>query len=591
MRQPKNLKTRLILYFTAATILLSISINLFHYYSTKNLLKKNMIENANSSINYITDNIEKQLKLAGQLSDWIFMNSSLERVKLKKYNSVEVPYDDDISRVVDILNDQIISSSIGNNISSLIISLDNGVDIRTGEDASMVDKEKIESTDWFIYGLHKNGLIYWDSIILNPSQYNSNKYVLPIVRPIISSVYNKKIGWSFIGFKESLISDVYKKFTSGNVEQIYVINSQGICVSHQNPKMIGTNYLDHPYIKTVLAQGKGCFDTKINGINKMIVFNKFKTTDWIIVEELSYDALVGQNMVLFNSTILVIFISTMISFTLTVYLSSNLTNPLKKLKRHMKNISNGNFTRDVSIEGPDEIGEVGKGINEMTLNIKALLDFKLMEEENKRKLELKLLQSQVNPHFLYNTLNSIKWMASVQKADGISNAVSALGRLLKNLAKGTSDKITLREETSLIEDYVLIQNIRYGGRIKFEKLVDREELMNFRIVKFTLQPIIENAVFHGIEPKKDAGRIMLSLSEADGDILISIEDDGVGMTWDKIGKLFFDPNIEKNIGISSMGIKNVDDRLKLTYGSSYGLDIISEEGCFTKVVIKIPKED
>lgn len=590
MRQPKSLKTRLILYFTASTIILSIAINLFHYYSTKDLLKRNMIENANSSINYITDNIEKQLKLAGQLSDWIFMNSSLERVKLKKYASTEVPYDDDISRVVDILNDQIISSSIGNNISSLIISLDNGVDIRTGDDANMVDKIKIQTTDWFKTGIDKDGLINWDSIILNPSQYNSNKYILPIVRPVISSVSNKKIGWSFIGFKESLISDVYKKFTSGNVEQIYVINSQGICVSHQNPKMIGTNYLDHQYIKTVLSQGRGCFDTKISETDKMIVFNRFRLSNWIIVQELSYEALSGQNMVLFNSTILVILISVIISFALTFYLSSNLTNPLKKIKKHMKNISIGNFTRDVTIEGVDEIGQLGKGINEMTLNIKALLEFKLMEEENKRKLELKLLQSQVNPHFLYNTLNSIKWMASVQKADGIGSAVSALGRLLRNLAKGTSDKITLREEVSLLEDYIFIQNIRYGGRLKLEKLVESEELMECRIVKFTLQPIIENAIFHGIEPKKDAGRITLKLAASGEELLISIEDDGVGIAEDKIEKLFSVSDVDKGMGLSSMGIKNVDDRLKLTYSSDYGLSIKSEEGCFTRVMIRIPQE-
>lgn len=589
MRQPKSLKIRLILYFTAATIILSIATNLFHYYSTKDLLKRKMIENSNSSINYITDNIEKQLKLAGQLSDWIFMNSSLERVKLKKYDLSEVPYDDDIRRVVDILNDQIIISSIGNNISSLIICLDNGVDIRTGEDATMADKNEIQATDWFIDGINKNGLIHWDSIILNPSQYNSSKYILPIVRPIMSSVYNKKIGWSFIGFKESLISDVYKKFTPENVDQIYVINSKGICVSHQNPKMIGKNYLDLPYIKEVLSKGKGCFDTKIDGTNKMIVFNKFRMSDWIIVEELSYQDLNGQNMVLFNSTILVILISIIISFTLTVYLSSNLTNPLKKIKRHMKNISKGNFIKDESIEGDDEIGELGKGINEMSINIKALLDFKLMEEEIKRKLELKLLQSQVNPHFLYNTLNSIKWMATVQKADGIGNAVSALGRLLKNLAKGTSDKITLKEEVDLIDDYVFIQNIRYGGRIKFEKL-HCEELMEYKIVKFTLQPIVENAIFHGIEPKKDAGVITLELSEAGEDLLISLRDDGIGMTEDKIKKLFSVSNIDKSIGLSSMGIKNVDDRLKLTYGSNYGLTVNSEEGCFTEVIINIPKE-
>lgn len=591
MWQPKSLKTRLILYFTAATILLSIAINIFYYISTEETLKRNMIDNAGSNISYITDNIEKQLSLAGEFSDWIFMNRTLESVSLKRYNTVDSPYDGDIRRVLDVLNDQVMSSSIGNNISSLLIVMDNGVDLRAGSDASMIDKDTVKTSQWFVKGMATNGKILWDTIVENPARFKTEDYILPIVRPVISNVYNNAIGWSFIGFKAGLISDVYKKFNPGNGDTIYVIDSKGVCISHQDSKNIGNSFVKNAYIQNILDRGKGYFDTKINNRNKLVVFNKFRMTDWIIVEELSYDVLDRQSMVLFNSTLLVIFISIMISFALTVYLSSNLTNPLRKIQKQMRNISKGNFERDTSIESTDEIGELGKGINEMAANIKALLDFKLKEEEDRRRLELKLLQSQVNPHFLYNTLNSIKWMATVQKAEGIGNMVSALGRLLKNIAKGTSDRITIKEELDLLEDYVFIQNVRYGGRIKFEKEIESQELLQCRIVKFTLQPIVENAIFHGIEPKKDAGRIKIELSRKKGNILISVKDDGVGISEDQIKSLFSNEEKDKSRGLSGMGVKNVDDRLKLSYGKGYGLDILSEVGEFTVVNIRIPIEE
>ena len=257
-----------------------------------------------------------------------------------------------------------------------------------------------------------------------------------------------------------------------------------------------------------------------------------------------------------------------------------------------KEIAAGNFYEDPSIEGEDELGTLGHGINEMAVNIRNLLNQVVKDEQEKRRLELEVLQNQVNPHFLYNTLNSLKLMATIQKADGIKEMVSALGRLLMNISKNTSEKISLEEELSLLDDYVHIQNIRYKGKIKLEYHIENQADLNSKIIKFTLQPIVENAIFHGIEPKKDAGRIKIFITCADDDyIMICIEDDGVGITQEQIKSILTSLPVKKTRVLSGIGIKNVDERLKLVYGQQFGLSIESELGRYTRVYLKIPREN
>jgi two-component system sensor histidine kinase YesM len=260
------------------------------------------------------------------------------------------------------------------------------------------------------------------------------------------------------------------------------------------------------------------------------------------------------------------------------------------LLRQTQKIAAGDFSPDPALEGHDELGVLGRGINEMATDIQHLLTRVIADERERRRLELAVLQNQVNPHFLYNTLNSVKLMATLQKADGIREMVTALGRLLMNLAKHTSEKVTLKEEFSLLNDYIYIQNIRYKGKIKVDYLLPDENCLKYLIIKFTLQPIVENAIFHAIEPKKNAGRILIAVTATDSQLEISIADDGVGMTAAQIESLLGGDQAGLNRGLSPIGIKNVNERLKLAYGHQYGLTIDSVVGEYTKVHLRFPKE-
>lgn len=290
------------------------------------------------------------------------------------------------------------------------------------------------------------------------------------------------------------------------------------------------------------------------------------------------------------TAVVVVATSLAVAVLLSVLLSSLITRPLARLMARIEKITANDLSFDPEIEqGGDEIAQTGRLVNQMVGSVRHLLrETEEMHLQNKNS-EIALLQSQVNPHFLYNTLDSIHWMATIQKNTGIMTMTRSLSSLLKNLAKGIGDKVTLGEELSLVGDYVKIQQIRYMETFQLRDCI-APSLYKYNIVKFTLQPLVENAIFHGIEPKGELGAITLSAAEDGGDLLISVEDDGVGMSPQELAALKNSARNAHRSGLSGIGVANVDSRLRLVYGERYGISIESELGRFTRATVRIPKE-
>ncbi|GAA0134892.1 hypothetical protein YSY43_17320 [Paenibacillus sp. YSY-4.3] len=282
------------------------------------------------------------------------------------------------------------------------------------------------------------------------------------------------------------------------------------------------------------------------------------------------------------------------SGVITVYLTKTISLPVEKLKKRIDKIAQGNFLIDRNMEWNSELGDVGRGINRLSQDILTLMETRVADEKQRQELEYRMLQSQINPHFLYNTLNSIKWMATIQNATGIAEMTTSLSRLLRSIAKDGRKLVPLREELSLLEDYFLIQKYRYGSNITMETTVRDEQLLTGLIPRFTLQPLAENAIFHGIEPRGH-GHLRLSIERSGwNDILITLEDDGIGISEEQIAGILATgeqgPHQEpaaKGL-LEGMGLRNVNERLKLTFGEQYGLSIESVQEQYTKMFILLP---
>lgn len=300
----------------------------------------------------------------------------------------------------------------------------------------------------------------------------------------------------------------------------------------------------------------------------------------------------GDNLYIFYILLILLVTTITASILVSRLLTSHITKPIKVLNGHIRKLSEtSDFSKNPEIEmSSDEIGEIGRAVNHMADHIGQLLRQQAEMYEQQKNIEISLLQSQINPHFLYNTLDSIRWMATIQGSRNIAQTTHALEHLLRNIAKGVGDKVTLREELGLVGDYIHIQQVRYVEIFDYICQVP-EELLDCLIIKFTLQPIVENAILHGIEPMKQFGEIEISARREGEDLYIAIEDNGVGMTESELEMLAASSSNTNKNALSGIGVSNVDARLKLNYGDAYGLTYESSPGEFTRVTIHIPKEE
>ena len=291
--------------------------------------------------------------------------------------------------------------------------------------------------------------------------------------------------------------------------------------------------------------------------------------------------------------IIVLIGAIIIALVLAILTAILITRPIERLKRHIERMSENEEygIRNPEIEkGYDEISRIGSTINDMSYSIHTLLERNKGLYEEKKDTELRMLQMQVNPHFLYNTLTSISYLAELQKAEGITRMASGLTELLKSIAKGSDRHITLEEEMALVKDYDSIQQVRYLGLYVIEDRIP-PSLRKYKIPQLTLQPIVENAIFHGIEPSGRCGTITVKACLAnDGrDLSISVIDDGVGITDDEIAHIY-DERKHSKTDMTGVGLRNIDERIRLVYGEGYGLSFRSEKGRFTEVMIMIKAE-
>ncbi|MBZ4645968.1 MAG: sensor histidine kinase [Clostridia bacterium] len=309
----------------------------------------------------------------------------------------------------------------------------------------------------------------------------------------------------------------------------------------------------------------------------IILYSTIPYTNWKIVNVIPRDILMQKSFKLKRQTqifgiIFIVLVVLMASYT-SIYIST----PITRLAKVVKKVELGDLSVRVSVDSKDEVGQLGVAFNNMLAQINNLMNKVYQEENKKREAELKALQAQINPHFLYNTLNTIKWMAVIQKADSISKMIVSLIKLLEFSGKRIGEFVSIEQELEHAKNYIFLQKIRYNDKFIVNYDID-EKLLHYKTIKLILQPIIENAIFHGIEPKGGVGTIQITLSQINDKLKFEIIDDGIGM----------DINIDKDRKFSGLGIENVNERLVRYFGEQSSLKIYSSINRGTKVMFYLP---
>ena len=277
-----------------------------------------------------------------------------------------------------------------------------------------------------------------------------------------------------------------------------------------------------------------------------------------------------------------------VALVISSEIARNITFPIQKLRDSMKRVQKGDFSAaEIEVYSDNEIGSLTRSFNVMTHKIQDLMAQNIQEQEQKRKIELKALQSQINPHFLYNTLDSIIWMAEGKKNEEVVLMTASLARLLRQSISIENELVTIGQEVEYVRSYLTIQKMRYKDKLEFEINVD-PRITHAKIIRLVLQPIVENAIYHGLKYKESKGMLKVHGYELGERIIIDITDDGVGMDEETLKHIYDKHKV--NYHSNGVGVYNVQQRLVLYYGKEYGIIYHSEKGKGTTATVVIPKK-
>jgi two-component system sensor histidine kinase YesM len=349
------------------------------------------------------------------------------------------------------------------------------------------------------------------------------------------------------------------------------------------------SYLDEVIFKhpEVLSENSLRFTDTVFGEESIIVSDTVKYSNWKIVSIHPLNNILKDIQELFIEMVKMMALFFVIIAILAYIFSYGITKPVITLSNSMKQVEKGNLSINVAVKNKDEIGELTAAFNKMVTRIDQLIKRTVENEKQKAEMDFKILQAQINPHFLYNTLDSIRWMATLQNAPIVSTMVSSMINLLKYNFSKKDTLVTLNEEIESVKNYVSIQKYKYGDMFDIVYNIP-DPILEYKTIKFILQPIVENAIFHGFEGIEHIGLIEITAYVEEDFLYITISDNGVGMTEEELKNVINRKPSKKQY--LEIGIKNVDDRIKFYCGEDSGLSLQSVKDVGTAAIFKLPAD-
>ncbi|GIO36741.1 histidine kinase [Paenibacillus antibioticophila] len=394
----------------------------------------------------------------------------------------------------------------------------------------------------------------------------------------------EKQGVLVMDFNFRTIDELSQRVSLGKKGYVYIIDNVGNIVYHPQQQLIYAG-LKYENLEPVLNYSYGSYMDNPDGEKRLITIQTVRPAGWKIVGVAYADEFLTTRQELSQFLYGFLLVAIIIIMAVNIYVSAKISQPIQRLERSVQMVERGDFGTNVYVSGAYEVEQLSKRFNLMLRRIRELMDQIINEQEAKRKSELDVLQSQINPHFLYNTLNSVTRMAELGRNEEVVTTITSLSRFFRiSLSKG-DHIIPLRDELEHVRHYLIIQNIRFKNKFRYE-IEAEEDTLDAVTLKLILQPIVENAIHHGIEPSPEPGLIRIRAFR-EGELLnIMISDNGVGMDEERLARL--KAGKLHSEGGSGVGVNNVQERIALYYGKPYGLHYESEPEEGTSVTITLP---
>ena len=586
-----KLKTKLLLAFLLLAFFLAIFIGFSAYNVTYNIV----LEQTTASGVEITDRVFSELSAMlydiGDLFSIVERTQSLQRTMRTQFDSLAETYSMDlqISAELDII------SKYKTHIYGVFVIGENGGVYKSNFQTFL--NEKFQQTDWYQQIITTPGLTAFPPHEYSLAMYSSANKMVSFGMPFIDVATGSPNGIMLIELEEAEFKDIIERAYSMGTFAVLDKNNNAIIYPDKAS-------LTPTEMNNVFAQASSAGESSSDfepvelttspaqdltvAINDeyLVIYTDLDWCDWTLASFIPISQLQQSGTSIGENIVLIMIITIIAATFLAYFLSNTITRPLNKLVWLMRRVEQGHLDAKMKVTGHDEISILGNSFNNMLTEINQLMQQIQLDHQKLRKFELDALQAQIAPHFLYNTLDSIVWLARVKKHEKVIQITHALSTLFRlGISKG-QDIIMLRDEIEHVKSYLVIQHIRYNDKFTFEINID-DSLLNCYVSKLILQPLVENSIYHGIKNKEGVGKIIITGTSGDDYITLTVSDTGIGMTEEALADL--QKNIDTDGPSKSFGLKNVNDRLKIFFGAQYGLRIFSEYGKGTRISIRIPK--
>ncbi|ASW43459.1 sensor histidine kinase [Clostridium isatidis] len=584
----KSIQERIINYYKKASIhnIISVSFTIVAvlgmivvggalYLRFSNLTEEMVAKNNQAILDQVNLNLDSYLRKMMKISDTMYYRG----IKKKDLSS------ENINKEMDILyeanKDFLISISLFSEHGDIIASypvqqLKENIDPRENE--------------WFQDALEKSENLHFSTPHVQNLFYDPNyKYtwVVSLSRAVeITEDGKAKRGVLLVDMSFSGIEEICKNVDLGQNAYVYLMDGNGEIIYHPRQQLIYTNLIEETNNKNSKLED-GNYLENFQGNKRMINIKTVGYTGWKIVSVSPIEDILSgaSDFRAFAIFIMLFAIFTLIS--INMYVSSRIANPIMELEKAVKEFENGVDNLNISETGSQEVQHLAKAIKLMINQMNILMDNIVKEQEEKRKSELNALQSQINPHFLYNTLDSIVWMIENENYNGAITMVTSLARFFRiSISKGRNI-ITVKDELEHARNYLTIQSIRYKNKFDYE-IEAQEEALDLQCIKLIVQPLIENAIYHGMEYMYGDGNILVKAYVEEENLYIDIIDNGLGMPQEVAEELLVKKGKNSSRKGSGIGLKNVHERIQLYFGKEYGLKIFSEPDEGTIIRIHMP---
>lgn len=574
--KPGNIQTTIMIAFSIISALIIFSMGIMMYWRFSDISEENIIENNQKLMDQTVESVENYLINMRQISDAAYYY-------VIKENDLSGNIDE-IHKGMNLLyeanKDKLRSIAVYNKYGSLMAA---------EPVATQKEEPDVTKQEWFIQAMNRMENIHFSTPhVQNLFDDGTYRYywVLSASRVVeLTNGTESQTGVLLVDMDYSGISRMMEQINaSGNGQYYYLCDGNGNIIYHPHQVQLDNGMQSESSVKAAASDEK-IYDEYMEGVHRKVIVNSISYTGWKLVGVMPYSIFTTRMADIKQFVLVVSLLMAMMLELINQVVSVRISSPIMKLNNSVNKYEEGKEPH-IYIGGSEEIRHLGKSIQESYKQNLSLMKRVVWEQNERRKSELDVLQSQINPHFLYNTLDLITWMIEGEKNEEAAFMITQLAKLFRvSLSKGHTI-ISIRDELQHAQSYMNIQKIRYKN--KFEVVFDIDpEILDHCVVKLVLQPILENAINYGIREMDGCGIINVCGKKADDRIILSVSDNGMGIPDDEIGFLLKDTNRIRKRG-SGVGLVNVNNRIKILFGGQYGLYIESELDEGTTVYINIP---